>query len=440
MSRLRWSCLVVALLLTVFGVAGATGAEGTGEKIVAATTEPAPDSPAKQADETSGSQEKASQDAEPNGDKTVEAKVNNTSASNQDGMLLPRLLQELIERDKRVIVDLIDVKNIPQSDAADAITEAGLRVGRITYAYDDLVPAGYVVSQQPEKGVQVEANSEVDLVIAQTEIAIEPFRLMRDVGTGSFSWGQTIVHRPFHMEVETSGDSYKETKRQIPMFTIFCDAIDGNVAGNDYGRLQRRAQSIAERLLTAWDMMDQGAILEVVAEDDADKWKVRGPYAPSYPEKADDSERITSYGQVHIDAVPKGRGGHPLRIMTVYPADARLYGSPVEVDENGNRLPRANPLSPREAAEYFVSVIQAHHLLFHRMSDKKEDYRNLEFAKSDAGSIFELLKDDVVNVQRERLTRDSLRRAIARLKLHVMNFEKLARSVPEDWRIRGQSW
>lgn len=440
MFKLRWRCLAVALLVAALGVGGVRAGEETVAKGVAANTEPAADSQPKQADETPNSQENASRDAKPNGNKTVGATVGNASASNQDGMLLPRLLQELIERDKKVLVDLIDVKNIPQSDAVDAITEAGLKVGKITYEYDDRVPAGYVVRQYPEKGVQAEANSEVDLVVAQTEIAIEPFRLTRDVGTGSFSWGQTIVHRPFHMEVETSGDQYRETKRQIPMFTIFCDGIDGNVAGNDYGRLQRRAQSIAERLLTSWDMMDQGATLEVVAEDDLDKWKVRGPYAPSYPENADNAERITSCDQVHIDAVPKGRGGHPLRIMTVYPADAKLYGSPVEVDENGNLLPRANPLSPRETAEYFVSVIQAHHLLFHRMSDKKEEYRNLEFAKSDAGSIFELLKDDVVNVQHEGLTRDSLRRAIARLKVHVMNFERLARSVPEDWRIRGQGW
>jgi len=456
MFRLLCSCAVVALVLATFAGVDARATDGVVEQIFAANTGTgtpqvpgaAEDESQKEAEEASKSEteepkEKAAKAVETNDDKSVAAKVADAQALSHAHKVLPKLLQELIDLDKRLVVDLFDLTKIPRSDAANAITEAGLRVGKITYGYDDDVPAGYVISQHPKQG-QVEANSEVNLVIAQTEIAIEPFRLTSDVGTGSVSWGQMIVHRPFPMVVPTAagpaGNSYGETKRQIPMFSIFCDGIDGNVAGNDYDRMQRRAQSIAERLLTAWNLMDQGSTLEVVAEDDLSKWEVRGPYRPSYGQGTNSSTRITAQEQVHIDAVPKGRAGHPLRIMTVYPADASRYGSPTEIDEDGNRRRRFNPMTPREAAQYFVAVIEAHHLLFSKMSEGKQDYRDLEFAKSEAGTIFELLKDDIVKVQEESLSRDSLRRALFRLKLRVQQFEKMARRAPEDWRIRDQGW
>ena len=67
-----------------------------------------------------------------------------------------------------VVIDttsLIDVTGMPQGDAVDAITAAGLRVEEITYDYGDTVPAGSVVRQYPSAGTRVKSQTGVKLVV-----------------------------------------------------------------------------------------------------------------------------------------------------------------------------------------------------------------------------------------------------------------------------------
>jgi len=64
-------------------------------------------------------------------------------------------------------VQVPDVVGKTQDEATNAITSAGLVVGKVTEEYSDTVPAGKVISQSPFAGTEVDKGSVVDLVISK---------------------------------------------------------------------------------------------------------------------------------------------------------------------------------------------------------------------------------------------------------------------------------
>lgn len=54
-----------------------------------------------------------------------------------------------------------------EAQAVDAVTAAGLRVGDVSTAWDDLIPDGEVVSSTPGPGEELKADSPVDLVVSK---------------------------------------------------------------------------------------------------------------------------------------------------------------------------------------------------------------------------------------------------------------------------------
>ena len=79
-----------------------------------------------------------------------------------------------------------DVTGMAQAAAATAITGAGLKVGTVSIHYNDTVPAGSVVSQNPAAGSAVSAGASVALVVsAGPQPAFEPEPVtFGDIGTG----------------------------------------------------------------------------------------------------------------------------------------------------------------------------------------------------------------------------------------------------------------
>ncbi len=59
-----------------------------------------------------------------------------------------------------------DLRGIPVSGAAHVLEGAGLRLGAVTYAHDDQVAAGYVMSQAQRAGTHLPANGGVDVVVS----------------------------------------------------------------------------------------------------------------------------------------------------------------------------------------------------------------------------------------------------------------------------------
>jgi hypothetical protein len=59
-----------------------------------------------------------------------------------------------------------DLRGIPVSGAARVLEGAGLRLGAVTYAHDNQVAAGYVMSQAQRAGTHLPANGGVDVVVS----------------------------------------------------------------------------------------------------------------------------------------------------------------------------------------------------------------------------------------------------------------------------------
>lgn len=78
-----------------------------------------------------------------------------------------------------------NVAGMPRSGAESAITTAGLLVGDVTTRSSNTVPAGHVISQQPEGGVMVAGNTPVDLVVSIGPVAMnDAYSIdMNDTGT-----------------------------------------------------------------------------------------------------------------------------------------------------------------------------------------------------------------------------------------------------------------
>ena len=243
MSRLYYF-MVVVLALTTFAAAGDMTTRAFLQQVIAGGL----------AVEETGV---AEINAEETQNDQAEAEVDKTNPSNErqfvvvdpsaqekapDGKGLKEVvLRELVAIDK---TQLIDVTGMAQSDAEDAINKAGLRVKQITFDYSDTIPAGCVIKQEPESG-ELDKGSSVTLVVAQTEIAIQPFPVRIEELSGEVkSRGQLIVHRPFDVEL-------RERIQNVPLFVIAYE-------GQHHVTVEARAQSIAENLSVAWDFMNEG--------------------------------------------------------------------------------------------------------------------------------------------------------------------------------------
>jgi hypothetical protein len=315
---------------------------------------------------------------------------------------------------------MIDVTEMPQAYAEDAIRKAGLRINRITYDYSDDVPAGSVISQDPQPDTLVTTYDDVNLVIAQTKLAIHRFPIERGIGGDAESYGQLIVHRLFDVELKTP-------IQNIPIFAI-ADK------GFRHASVEARAQSIAENLLMAWGVLEMGGELEMAPDtwimpDDEERWRLRGPFAPDY------ASFPNSLPAIYVRN-PRF-GNTPLRIMTVYPGDADLFGQPV--DESG--IPVL--FSQEELAEYLVSLIQAHYTLLAKKSTQLEDFENLEICKTREGKIFKEIclraldetRGTSPKTDKEKI--DNLRSTLARVALSQRyRLLTLAFNAPRDWRLR----
>ena len=313
---------------------------------------------------------------------------------------------------------MIDVQNMPQSYAEDAIRDAGLRVNNVTYDYSDDVPAGSVIRQDPPPNTLVTINDDVDLVIAQTKLAIQRFPLERGIGGEAERYGQLIVNRLFDVELKTP-------IQNIPIFAI-ADK------GFRHATVEARAQSIAENLLMAWSVLEAGWELEMAPDawimpDDEGKWRLRGPFAPDY-------EGFASSPPAIYVRNPKF-GNTPLRIMTIYPGDADLFGQPV--DASGTPI----LFSQEELAEYLVSLIQAHYTLLAKTDSRLEDFEKLDICKTREGKIFKEIclrameEAGGTNTQAEKIA--DLRSALARVALSQRyRLMTLAFNAPRDWRLR----
>jgi len=57
------------------------------------------------------------------------------------------------------------VKGLPEAEAVEALTSAGLQLGHVTYVYEDSAPAGTVIAQSPDVGATVQTETAVNITV-----------------------------------------------------------------------------------------------------------------------------------------------------------------------------------------------------------------------------------------------------------------------------------
>lgn len=352
-------------------------------------------------------------------------------------MISPTIEQGLIAKETSLMFDMIDIEGMPQSAALDALAKAGLESKpREVYEYNDEIPAGFVIRQEPEPKTPTKADSEITVVISEKKIAIEPFQFQLDIA-GPVVWGQRIVHRPFDVQRGPEGE-YKIMK--VPLFSIASDGEHDDPADTDYDLLEARAVSIASNLVMAWHMMDDGAQLVVMSDQsgDIEAWHVRGPFKPEYPlSSGNRQDKVSKKHCVHINAVNSSTS---LRVMTVFPLDANLYGSPRYSSDEGQGDHRER-LSAQETAEYIVALMEVHYLLFSKGDMSFNAFTNLDIDRVRISQIFEHVREKAERLSsNDRPVSENLRRAIADYtkKTEADLLYNFARIVPDDWRIREE--
>lgn len=322
---------------------------------------------------------------------------------------------------ERVIVPL--VTDMAQSSALRTLQDAGFSDVKTSYVYAPNIPVGDVISQTPFSPTAAEPGAPVNLVVSQTEIAIQPYVETDDLDpTKQRVLGQLIVHRPFDVELRTS-------IQNVPIFAISRDErgrTSREIDSADLGFAEARAKGIAERLSVAWTLLDDSAYLDVTTDkwirpDDVSTWRLREPFAPQYAGTETPCPAI----YLHHDSF----GANALRIMTIYPEDAASFGPP----RDGQGM-----FTQEELAEYFVALIKAHHLLFHKKSVDLAEYAKLEICQTREGSIFKEICIRAKEAARGQSTED-VRDALARMALSQRErLNTLAHKAPDDWRVRNQ--
>jgi hypothetical protein len=272
----------------------------------------------------------------------------------------------------------------------------------------------------------------------EREIAIKPFRAVIDPASGETKhWGQVIVHRAYDVQLP-------EVIEHVPIFAIVHEGMHHPRGEKKYDLLEVRAKCIAHRLSIAFDLMDEGGHLHIRRDTDYDlpdellKWRLTGPYAPTnYPEYHEGSE-LELYPAIYMDH--EKLGVYPRRIMTVYPKDTILFVADEETeDSQGNRTIQPALLEPDELAKYYVALIKAHYLLFHKKSRNIEDYSQLKICRTREGEIFKEIciraKETAMEASTQ-FSQEDLKSALARIAMSQRErLVRLATLPPRDWRL-----
>ncbi len=237
------------------------------------------------------------------------------------------------------------------------------------------------------------------------DIAIQEYPARQKLIAGEVEvWGHKIVHRNFDVQLE-------DVIMKVPILSIQYEGLH-HVRGTGRNLVEARAKCIAERLAVAWQLLDQGAGLKVLS-DEWNDWRLnRKSEPPVYPA---------------ICVASPVLGTNPLRIMTVYPEDARTFPG---VSENTSEL-----------ADYIVALIEAHYMLFSKKSSNLADYENLKLDKTREGKIFKeiFIRAQEVMALREQadqnqLDGEVLKDALARIAMPQRDrLVRLAFVAPPDW-------
>jgi hypothetical protein len=238
---------------------------------------------------------------------------------------------------------------------------------------------------------------------AASSIGFQSYMAATDALSGdALVVGQLIVHQGFDVPLS-------ETIEKVPVLSLQYEGPNyRQEAPAEPNHVAARAKSVAERLVQAWSLMDHGARLEI-GDDDWNAYRV-----PPEP---------TALKHTAVFLRSPVAGYEPLRIVTIYPQD--VAASPWVANE-------------RSLAEYWMSMMQAHYLLFWRNETNLARYRELRLDKTEEGQIFREIASEAIDLARrkqlERLDGDTVKEVLGGMTLTQREtLYRLALVPPMDW-------
>jgi hypothetical protein len=238
---------------------------------------------------------------------------------------------------------------------------------------------------------------------AVSSIGFQGYMAATDALSGNaLVFGQLVVHQEFDVPLS-------ETVKKVPVLSLQYEGLDHRQGPPaEPNHVEARAKGVAERLVQAWNLMDHGAKLEI-GEDDWNAYRV-----PPQP---------TALKHTAILIRSPLAGYEPLRIVTIYPQD--VAGCPWITSE-------------RSLAEYWMSMMQAHYLLFWKYETNLTRYRELRLDKTQEGQIFREIASQAVDLARrkrlERLDATTVKETLAGMTLAQREtLYRLATVPPMDW-------
>ncbi len=177
-------------------------------------------------------------------------------------------------------IQVPDVVGHSLPDAESAINGAGLTIGTTTQQYNDTVPEGLVITQNPAAGVPVEEGSQVDVVVSlgpapitSVTITASP-QVILEGDSSTLRWNSTNADscsiEPDIGSVDLNG-SLAVTPTETTTYTIRAAGSGGTAAANVTITVDHIAPSPTEQKLTASSCEPYGEFGRAVA--------IRGDYA-----------------------------------------------------------------------------------------------------------------------------------------------------------------
>jgi hypothetical protein len=220
-------------------------------------------------------------------------------------------------------------------------------------------------------------------------------------------FGKTIVHQKFDAQL-------RGAVRSIPILSLqYAGRHHREEPPDDPNHVEARAKCIAERMIHAWMLMDNGAMLKV-SEDNWNVYRVKSRRTP------------LSHAAIYVQSPIAS--SEPLRIMTIYSEDVDGY-------------PWVR--SEKSLAEYLIELMHAHYLLFWRNESDIKRYEELRIDQTREGKIFKEIAIRALEVARLKSQNsfddEILKDVLARIPLSQRErLYRMAIVPPIDWEFSSR--
>lgn len=231
----------------------------------------------------------------------------------------------------------------------------------------------------------------------QSPLGLHKIMLRENKVTGDKVFGWAVAHRAYDVELP-------EGIVQLSILSVLSEGVHVDI--------ESRAADIAERLTIAWYLMANGGELFVDFDNRPELFMAS-------------TAKELKFEKCPAIYVRSAEIDFPFRVMTVYPEDVNLYGRGIQKGRE-------------KVAQFLLSGIEAHFLLFWQRSLDIRAYERLALDNTREGKIFKevfLRTKEYTNILGvEKFEGTHLRDSLARIEVNQRHrIHLLSNVIPRDW-------